>query len=502
MKYLLLIILATYVCTYDFRNGISRFNMNKVILDRLTNLGSEYKEFNVDMRKDHFSFENKETFPLRYLVKDDYFNKKDPKAPILFYCGNEGPIDAFYNNSGFITENLAKEFRALVIFAEHRFFGTSLPTGVQDYDITKNKLLSVEQAMADFIELLRIYKQQNGLENNPVIAFGGSYGGMLAAWSRMKFPHVYLGAIASSAPILLFEDINRIQNNFFKIVTNTYKRYDAYCTTLIKKGFDTIDKIKANPLADDYTLINSIFNPCTPASKPEDIQNLEDLLEDVIVTLAQYNYPYETEFMGKLPAEPVKVACQQIKFVFEQTNNKSFLEEVFDEIFGDDDPKTNLTYLQKVANVLLNNPKCLDTNPIPKTPNGWSYLACTEMIMPFQKDGLTDMFSPSAWNLDQKTKDCKDLWKADVRPFWAFDYFGGRNFAKETTSYTNIVYTNGEMDPWNAGCPQESNNSSVVIVNADAAHHLDLRAPHPKDPPSILRAREVVKQNMRKWLLK
>ena len=37
---------------------------------------------------------------------------------MFFYTGNRGPIETFMNNSGFIF-TLAKEFRALVVFAEH-----------------------------------------------------------------------------------------------------------------------------------------------------------------------------------------------------------------------------------------------------------------------------------------------------------------------------------------------------------------------------------------------
>ena len=37
---------------------------------------------------------------------------------MFIYTGNEMPIESFMNNSGFIF-TLAKEFNALVVFAEH-----------------------------------------------------------------------------------------------------------------------------------------------------------------------------------------------------------------------------------------------------------------------------------------------------------------------------------------------------------------------------------------------
>lgn len=56
----------------------------------------------------------------------------------------------------------------------------------------------------DFVKIIQEFKKKPQYLNSPVIAFGGSYGGMLAAWMRMKYPHIIWGAHAASAPILFF----------------------------------------------------------------------------------------------------------------------------------------------------------------------------------------------------------------------------------------------------------------------------------------------------------
>ncbi|KAF2894252.1 hypothetical protein ILUMI_11922 [Ignelater luminosus] len=74
----------------------------------------ETKYINVPI--DHFNFVNNDTFKLRYLINDTYWNSD---GPIFFYTGNEGDIEVFAQNTGFMWE-IASEFEALVIFAEHR----------------------------------------------------------------------------------------------------------------------------------------------------------------------------------------------------------------------------------------------------------------------------------------------------------------------------------------------------------------------------------------------
>lgn len=104
--------------------------------------------------------------------------------------------------------------------------------------------LSSSQALADFVylinELQKLYGLTDNVKNLPVVAFGGSYGGMLAAWLKMKYPNSVIGVVASSAPIWMFKDQNPC-DAFFKIITEDFEKLGSEtCTSTIKKSWEVI----------------------------------------------------------------------------------------------------------------------------------------------------------------------------------------------------------------------------------------------------------------------
>ena len=129
-----------------------------------------YKELYFTQKLDHFNVGDTRTFQERYLVNDDYWNQNAPNpGPILLYTGNEGDITLFYDNTVSICANwmkmvdcvfyslqgflfdVAKQLNGLVLFIEHRYYGKSLPFGVDSYRDTEHlSYLTSEQALADF----------------------------------------------------------------------------------------------------------------------------------------------------------------------------------------------------------------------------------------------------------------------------------------------------------------------------------------------------------------
>lgn len=180
-----------------------------------------YKELYFDQLLDHFNYNSfdQQTFKHRYLICNAFW--KPNEGPVFFYTGNEGSITNFYDNTGFLFD-IAPQFGALIIFAEHRFYGQSLPAGpIKSFRKPYLGLLTIEQALADYAVLLDTLKVELNFTDAPIIAFGGSYGGMLAAYMRQKYPNIIVGALAASSPVVSIADMGD-NRTFFQDVTKYF----------------------------------------------------------------------------------------------------------------------------------------------------------------------------------------------------------------------------------------------------------------------------------------
>lgn len=73
---------------------------------------------------------------------------------------------------------------------------------------TKNlQYLSSQQALADLANFIQAMNDEYKLPSETKwISFGGSYPGSLAAWLRLKYPHLVHGSMSASGPLLAQAD--------------------------------------------------------------------------------------------------------------------------------------------------------------------------------------------------------------------------------------------------------------------------------------------------------
>lgn len=80
-------------------------------------LSYKYETQYFTQKLDHFSFHEYGNFSQRYLINTDDWVGAQRRGPIFMYCGNEGDIEWFASNSGFLWD-IAPHFGALLLFPE------------------------------------------------------------------------------------------------------------------------------------------------------------------------------------------------------------------------------------------------------------------------------------------------------------------------------------------------------------------------------------------------
>lgn len=436
----------------------------------------QYKEHRFKTKVDHFSFHSNKTFEMRYLLGDQHWDRDG--GPIFIYTGNENAIEGFALSAGLLWE-WAPEFSALVIFAEHRFFGSSLPFGDRSFE-SPNHLgyLTSEQAMADYADLLLHLKYTlPGARKSPVVAFGGSYGAMLAAWMRSKYPHLVDAALASGGPFKMPPGLAPC-STYSEAVTKAYRAESEACVEAIRESWLVMERLAST--VSGCELLRKKFNTCQPLH-PDNYTIFRDTVRDTYGVVAMANYPDAADLVGSLPANPVKVVCEQ--FV--------------------NAPKTKLGLVDAAAKAMgmfmagNSTRQCLDVFFYKTGLRTYQFMTCTVLMQPFCGNGVSDMFYPFTWNATAEKERCQREFGITPDFYGTILMYGGSEFS----TATNIIFSNGELDPWSAlGILEPPSDDVVVLEIPGAAHHTDLRFASPVDSEAVKEARKVEKNYVRQWI--
>ncbi|KAL2349097.1 hypothetical protein Fmac_003097 [Flemingia macrophylla] len=377
---------------------------------------------------DHFNYrpESYTKFQQRYLINFKYWGGANSSAPIFVYFGAEAPIDNSPKSIGTLIDNAAS-FNSLLVYLEHRYYGKSVPFGSRA-EAYKNAstigYFNSAQAIADYAAIIKHIKNKLHAKNSPVIVVGGSYGGMLASWFRLKYPHLAVGALASSAPILYFDNITP-QNGYYVV-----QEASETCYETILKSWSEIRRVASEP--NGLVTLSKRFNTC------QHPYELMEYLKWMYVDAAQYNQP---------PKYPVNVICGGI-------DGASHGSDILSKIFA------GVVAYRGNTTCKVNAPTNLS-----QTTLGWRWQTCSEMLIPIGI-GNDTMFESAPFNMKIFAQFCKQMFGVLPRPHWITTYYGGHNIKLVLRRFgSNIIFSNGLKDPYSIGGVLDNISESIVVVH-------------------------------------
>ncbi|XP_029027903.1 thymus-specific serine protease [Betta splendens] len=472
------------LCLFAFGEGRykSFVRFNKV---QNTNRKVVFEEQWFIQRLDHFNGEDSRVWKQRYFVNEAFYK---PGGPVFLMIGGEGPANPGWMQEGsWIT--YAEKLGALCLMLEHRFYGKSHPT--DDLSTDNLRYLSSRQALADLAHFRTVIAENRGLTNRKWVAFGGSYPGSLAAWFRLKYPHLVHAAAATSAPV--YAKVNFPE--YLEVVWRSLASENPECPLLVKKAADILAERLNDPKT--YDNITKDFNLCSKLqiqTQTDSAYFLETLAGN-FMDVVQYNED-NRGFEGAIGTNiTIKVLC----------------DVMADASLGD--PYYRYAAVAKLMMETFSI-KCLEagfsayvrdmTNTSWKGPAAgggrqWVYQTCTEFgfyqstdspnqpftgfPLPYHVQQCADFYNISAEELDQTVAETNE-------------YYGGYNIRS-----SRIVFPNGSIDPWHAlGITRDITSDLPAVFIKGTAHCANMYPARSEDLPQLTMARDHIFLLLQQWL--
>ncbi|XP_007955081.1 thymus-specific serine protease [Orycteropus afer afer] len=445
------------------------------------------KEGWLEQPLDPFNASDRRSFLQRYWVNDQHWAGQD--GPIFLHLGGEGSLGPGSVMRGHPAA-LAPALGALVVGLEHRFYGLSTPAG--GLDMAQLRFLSSRHALADLASAhLALSRLFNLSSSSPWICFGGSYAGSLAAWARLKFPHLIFASVASSAPLRAVLDFSEYNNVVSRSLMSTAIGGSSECWAAASAAFAEVERrLRAGGAAQEA--LQAELGACGPLTRAEDQAELLEALQALVGGAVQYN--------GQAGA-PLSVR-QLCGLLLAGWGNRSRTA-----------PYRGLRQATQIVMHSLGE-RCLSTSRAETVAQlrdtepqvsgvgdrQWLYQTCTEFGFYITCEDPGCPFSqfpalPSQLGLCEQVFGLSpsSVAKAVAQ---TNSYYGG-----QTLRATQVLLINGDADPWHVLSVTESLGpfKSVILI-PNASHCSDMAPERPSDSPSLLLARQKIFRQLQTWL--
>ncbi|XP_045722042.1 thymus-specific serine protease [Mirounga angustirostris] len=436
---------------------------------------------------DPFNTSDRRSFLQRYWVNDQHWASQH--GPVFLHLGGESRL-----GSGSVMRGhpaaLAPAWGALVIGLEHRFYGLSIPAG--GLDVAQLGFLSSRHALADVASArLALARLFNVSTSSPWICFGGSYAGSLAAWARLKFPHLIFASVASSAPVRAVLDFSEYNEVVSRSLTSTAVGGSPECLAAASAAFAEVERrLRAGPGA--RAALRAELGACSSLGRTEDQAELLGALQALVGGVVQYDaqagVPLSVRRLCGLLLEGRSNGSRSAPYLGLRRAVQVVLHSLGQRCLS-------FSRAETVAQLKVTAPHVSSVGE-----RQWLYQTCTEFgfyvtcedprcpfsqlpALPSQLELCERVFGLSASSIARAVAQTNS-------------YYGG-----QTPGATQVLFTNGDTDPWHVlSVTRASGPSESALLIPGASHCMDMAPKRPSDSPSLRLGRQSIFQQLQAWL--
>uniref|UniRef100_A0A3Q3M7Q5 Serine protease 59, putative n=2 Tax=Mastacembelus armatus TaxID=205130 RepID=A0A3Q3M7Q5_9TELE len=463
-----------------YYKSFGRFNHVQDVTHR-----AAFDELWFTQKLDHFNGADRRVWKQRYFLNEAFYK---PGGPVFLMIGGEGPANPAWMQYG-TWLSYAEKLGALCFMLEHRFYGKSHPTA--DLSTDNLRFLSSRQALADLAHFRTVIAEDRGLSNRKWVAFGGSYPGSLAAWFRLKYPHLVHASVATSAPV--HATVNFPE--YLEVVWRSLASENAECPLLVKKASDTLLERLKDPKT--YDNLTKDFNLCSKLQIQTEMDSAYFLetLAGTFMDVVQYN----EDNRG-----------------FEGATGTNITIKVLCSVMGDASLGEPYARYAAVAHLMMDtfSMKCLDASfstylrdmtntswegPAAGGERQWVYQTCTEFGFYQSTDSPNQPFT--GFPLVYHVKQCADFYNVSAEQLamavvQTNEYYGSYDIGS-----SRIVFPNGSIDPWHAlGITLDITPDLPAVFINGTAHCANMYPARSEDLPQLALARDHIFLLLQQWL--
>jgi hypothetical protein len=409
----------------------------------------------------HFNPVDKRTFSQRYWVAEEFY-VPSTNSPIIFYICGEATCRGTPSEGSFPYQ-MAQKAGALIVALEHRYYGHSQPFGVESMKTENMIYLTVEQALEDiayFMQWFKVNYKYKINDSQPWITVGGSYPGALSAWFRYKYPHLTVGAWASSAVVNAILDFSQYDYQNFVSVS----KFGQQCPRTIQA-------------------LNLYFEAQLYSTSPDVQKKFKLRFGENALKLSndELLWYISDSFVAQIQYGKSNELCA---FLANYTNFDALVNATIQYCLDVNDMRMYGSYF--VSN------STFDADMEDKIGRQWNYQICSQLGW-FQTAATNQLqaLRSQRINIEFYKGFCKNsfgkaLWP-DVDVF--NNDFGGVGLVT-----TNVTIVNGCEDPWQWAAKNTTTGSMTsVFINCNGcAHCVDFHGPKTDDPETLKQAHDQI----------